>query len=112
MVPSEADFKQQLQVNLCGLWLSLMLSLPILKQRAGLFVHVASDVIYNAGPWRAGYAASKAAAANSFDYSDNMLPKYLQQVAVQLLQVREQVHGKVLGLAEDGSLLSLNGDLP
>lgn len=62
---SEEDWRQQLNVNLHGLWLTLSLTLPFLKKRApSLFVHLSSEVAYNAGPGRSGYAATKAAGSN------------------------------------------------
>lgn len=62
---SEDEWRQQIDVNLHGLWLSLSLTLPVLKKRSpSLFVHLSSEVVYNAGPGRSGYAATKAAASN------------------------------------------------
>ncbi len=62
---TEEEWQQQLNVNLNGLWLSLSLTLPFLKKRTpSLFVHLSSEVVYNAGPYRSGYAATKAAASN------------------------------------------------
>src|SRR3989338_2503611 len=62
---AEEEWRQQLNVNLHGLWLSLSLTLPWLQRRApALFVHLSSEVVYNAGPERSGYAATKAAASN------------------------------------------------
>ena len=62
---SEVEWKQQINVNLHGLWLSLSLTMPYLQRRlSGLFVHFSSEVVYNAGPERSGYAATKAAAFN------------------------------------------------
>jgi len=61
----EEEWRYQLNVNLHGLWLSLSLMLPALMQRApSLFVHISSEVVYNAGPGRSGYAATKAAGSN------------------------------------------------
>jgi NAD(P)-dependent dehydrogenase (short-subunit alcohol dehydrogenase family) len=135
----EHDWQQQLSVNLYGLWLTLKYLLPALERRAqSLFVHVTSDVILNSGPWRAGYAATKAAAsnlidslakekpdynvqlvqlipgilaANKFDYKNPRLPLYIQQAAVQLFQAHgEQMHGKILALNKNGKLLSLKSN--
>lgn len=66
LTATEEEWRRQLNVNLHGLWLSLLCTLPILKQQPapGLFVHLSSAVMYHAGPWRAGYAATKAAASN------------------------------------------------
>jgi cyclitol oxidoreductase len=62
---TEDEWRQQINVNLHGLWLSLSLTLPILQKRTpSLFVHLSSEVVYNAGPGRSGYAATKAAASN------------------------------------------------
>jgi NAD(P)-dependent dehydrogenase (short-subunit alcohol dehydrogenase family) len=62
---SEQEWRDQLNVNLHGLWLTLTLTLPALRLRApALFVGVSSEVVYNAGPDRSGYAATKAAAAS------------------------------------------------
>ncbi|THV42240.1 SDR family NAD(P)-dependent oxidoreductase [Glycomyces buryatensis] len=60
----EAEWRRQLEVNLNGLWLTLTAVLPALRQASpGLFVGVSSEVVYNGGPGRSGYAATKAAAA-------------------------------------------------
>jgi|GEM_PF-2313503 NAD(P)-dependent dehydrogenase (short-subunit alcohol dehydrogenase family) len=62
---AEDEWLRQLNVNLHGLWLTLSLCLPALRKRApGLFVHLSSEVVYNAGPGRSGYAATKAAGSN------------------------------------------------
>lgn len=59
----EQEWRQQLDVNLNGLWLALQTTLPALSRRApALFVGISSEVVYNAGPGRSGYAATKAAA--------------------------------------------------
>ncbi|WP_439427755.1 SDR family NAD(P)-dependent oxidoreductase [Micromonospora sp. LA-10] len=60
---SEAEWRRQLDVNATGLWLTLRALLPPLRDaRPGLFVGVSSEVAFNGGPGRSGYAASKAAA--------------------------------------------------
>jgi NAD(P)-dependent dehydrogenase (short-subunit alcohol dehydrogenase family) len=60
-VPEE-EWQAQLDVNVTGLWRTLRALLPSLrKARPGLFVGVSSEVAFNAGPGRSGYAASKAA---------------------------------------------------
>jgi NAD(P)-dependent dehydrogenase (short-subunit alcohol dehydrogenase family) len=60
---SEMEWRTQLEVNVTGLWLTLQALLPALRRaEPGLFVGVSSEVAYNAGPGRSGYAASKAAA--------------------------------------------------
>ncbi|MFJ4195047.1 SDR family NAD(P)-dependent oxidoreductase [Pseudomonas sp. NPDC089534] len=62
---SEQEWRDQLNVNLHGLWLTLGATLPALRLRTpSLFVGVSSEVVYNAGPLRSGYAATKAAAAS------------------------------------------------
>jgi NAD(P)-dependent dehydrogenase (short-subunit alcohol dehydrogenase family) len=59
------DWQQQLNVNLQGLWTCLSILLPALQKNSpGLFVHLSSEVVYNGGPGRVGYAATKAAASN------------------------------------------------
>lgn len=61
----EGEWFRQFNVNLHGLWLTLRLTLPVLRHKApGLFVGVSSEVVYNGGPERSGYAATKAAAAS------------------------------------------------
>jgi NAD(P)-dependent dehydrogenase (short-subunit alcohol dehydrogenase family) len=131
---TESDWQRQLQVNLYGLWLSLSLTLPILKENTpSLFVHLFSEAGYDGGPGRAGYAATKAAASNlldslaqedpigvvrlvqllpgiiregnSFDYRDKNLSIYLQKVAYHLLHTRgDGMHGKHLALNQKGQL--------
>ncbi|WLI10859.1 MULTISPECIES: SDR family NAD(P)-dependent oxidoreductase [Pseudomonas] len=65
---SEQEWRDQLNVNLHGLWLTLAATLPALRLRTpALFVGVSSEVVYNAGPNRSGYAATKAAAASLLD---------------------------------------------
>lgn len=60
----EQEWADQLAVNLTGLWLTLRATLPALRTHGrGRFVHVSSEVVYNAGPDRSGYAATKAAAS-------------------------------------------------
>jgi cyclitol oxidoreductase len=60
---SEAEWRRQLDINATGLWLTLQAFLPSLRKAGpGLFVGVSSEVAFNAGPGRSGYAASKAAA--------------------------------------------------
>ncbi len=62
---NENEWQQQLYVNLYGLWLCLSLTLPVLeKSSPSLFVHISSEVVYNFGPFRSGYAATKAGASN------------------------------------------------
>ncbi|MFI0975915.1 SDR family NAD(P)-dependent oxidoreductase [Streptomyces sp. NPDC021093] len=62
---SEDEWRRQVDVNLHGLWLTLAASLPALRRTAGtgLFLGVSSEVVFNAGPGRSGYAATKAAGA-------------------------------------------------
>lgn len=65
---NEAEWRRQLEVNATGLWLSLQALLPPLRAAApGLVVGVSSEVAFNAGPRRSGYAASKAAAKALLD---------------------------------------------
>jgi NAD(P)-dependent dehydrogenase (short-subunit alcohol dehydrogenase family) len=60
---SEGEWRRQLEVNATGLWLTLHALLPSLRKAGpGLFVGVSSEVAFNSGPGRSGYAASKAAA--------------------------------------------------
>lgn len=62
------EWRQQLEVNLNGLWLTLQATLPSLRQSSpGLFLNVSSEVVYNGGPGRSGYAATKAACASLID---------------------------------------------
>ncbi|QMU71666.1 SDR family NAD(P)-dependent oxidoreductase [Streptacidiphilus sp. P02-A3a] len=66
---TEAEWRRQIEVNLHGLWLTLSRTIPALRRphAPGLFLGVSSEVVYNAGPGRSGYAASKAAAAALLD---------------------------------------------
>lgn len=60
-----SEWRQQLEVNLNGLWLTLFTTLPVLrKARPGLFLHVSSEVVFNGGPGRVGYAATKSGCAS------------------------------------------------
>ncbi|MER6716156.1 SDR family oxidoreductase [Streptomyces sp. NPDC000877] len=60
---SEADWLDQFAVNVHGLAWTLRAALPKLRAAApGMFLHISSEVVYNAGPHRSGYAATKAAA--------------------------------------------------
>lgn len=62
---TELEWRRQLDVNLHGLWLTLQGTLPALSRRSpALFVGISSEVVYNAGPERSGYAATKAAASS------------------------------------------------
>lgn len=64
----ESEWRRQLEVNLHGLWLTIKAALPALKRSSpGLLVGVSSEVVYNGGPQRSGYAATKAAAAALLD---------------------------------------------
>ncbi|AZQ32387.1 SDR family NAD(P)-dependent oxidoreductase [Streptomyces cyaneochromogenes] len=64
----EQEWRDQLEVNTTGLWLTLAATLPALRAAApGLFLGVSSEVAFNAGPGRSGYAASKAAAKALLD---------------------------------------------
>nr|AGC24252.1 PrlW [Nonomuraea spiralis] len=65
---AEAEWRHQLEVNVTGLWLTLAATLPALRAAApGLMVGVSSEVAFNAGPERSGYAATKAAAKALLD---------------------------------------------
>ncbi|PRD43705.1 oxidoreductase [Phyllobacterium phragmitis] len=60
-----SQWRQQLEVNLNGMWLTLAATLPALRRaRPGLFLNVSSEVVFNGGPGRAGYAATKAGCAS------------------------------------------------
>ncbi|MGI5428296.1 SDR family NAD(P)-dependent oxidoreductase [Streptomyces sp. CA-179760] len=60
---SEADWLDQFAINVHGLSWALRAALPALRTAGpGLFLHISSEVVYNAGPNRSGYAATKAAA--------------------------------------------------
>lgn len=59
---TEQEWRRQVDVNLHGLWLTLAATLPALREAGpGLLLGVSSEVVYNAGPGRSGYAATKAA---------------------------------------------------
>ncbi|QIS11623.1 SDR family NAD(P)-dependent oxidoreductase [Nocardia arthritidis] len=61
----EEDWRDQLDINVHGLWLTLQATIPALRAaKPGVFLSVSSEVVYNAGPARSGYAATKAAAAS------------------------------------------------
>ncbi|MEU1229665.1 SDR family NAD(P)-dependent oxidoreductase [Streptomyces sp. NPDC005828] len=64
-----AEWRRQIDVNLHGLWLTLDRTLPALRRpdSPGMFLGISSEVVYNAGPGRSGYAASKAAASALLD---------------------------------------------
>ena len=65
---TEAEWRRQSEVNSTGLWLSLHATLPSLRAaEPGLVLGVTSEVAFNAGPGRSGYAASKAAAKALLD---------------------------------------------
>jgi NAD(P)-dependent dehydrogenase (short-subunit alcohol dehydrogenase family) len=63
------EWRRQIDVNLHGLWLTLNGTLPALRRTKapGVFLGISSEVVYNAGPGRSGYAASKAAASALLD---------------------------------------------
>ncbi|MDI6098926.1 SDR family NAD(P)-dependent oxidoreductase [Actinoplanes sp. NEAU-A12] len=62
------EWRTQLDINVHGLWLTLKAALPRLRAAGpGLFLGVSSEVVYNAGPGRSGYTASKAAAKALLD---------------------------------------------
>ncbi|MER6030368.1 SDR family oxidoreductase [Streptomyces sp. NPDC001851] len=65
---AEDEWRRQVEVNLHGLWLTLAATLPALRRaRPGLFLGISSEVVYNAGPGRSGYAATKAAGSALLD---------------------------------------------
>jgi len=65
---AEREWREQLEINVTGLWLTLAATLPTLRAAApGLFLGVSSEVVFNAGPGRSGYTASKAAAKALLD---------------------------------------------
>lgn len=65
---AEEEWRRQVEVNVTGLWLTLAATLPALRRAApGLLLGVSSEVAFNAGPGRSGYAASKAAAKSLLD---------------------------------------------
>ncbi|MFG2848390.1 SDR family NAD(P)-dependent oxidoreductase [Kitasatospora sp. NPDC048296] len=66
---AEAEWRRQIDVNLHGLWLTLSRTVPALRRTdtPGVFLGISSEVVYNAGPGRSGYAASKAAGAALLD---------------------------------------------
>lgn len=77
-------WRQQLEVNLNGLWLTLAATLPALRQsKPGLFLNVSSEVVFNGGPGRSGYAATKAACASLLEsiYQEEN-PDEIQAVSV------------------------------
>ena len=63
----EIEWRRQVDVMMHGLWLTLNHSLPALVAEAsstpGLLLSVSSEVVFNGGPQRSGYAAVKAAAS-------------------------------------------------
>ncbi|MCE6078524.1 SDR family NAD(P)-dependent oxidoreductase [Agrobacterium vitis] len=60
-----SQWRQQLEVNLNGMWLTLATTLPALRKSGpGLFLNVSSEVVFNGGPGRAGYAATKTGCAS------------------------------------------------
>jgi NAD(P)-dependent dehydrogenase (short-subunit alcohol dehydrogenase family) len=82
---SEQEWRRQLEVNVTGLWLTLHALLPSLRRaRSGLFVGVSSEVAFNAGPGRSGYAASKAAAKALLD---SVAQEEEKEDAVRVVQV-------------------------
>lgn len=65
---AQSDWLDQFDINVHGLFLTLRATLPALREAApGLLLHVSSEVVYNAGPGRAGYTATKAAASALID---------------------------------------------
>lgn len=64
---AETEWRDQLAVNVTGLRHTLLACLPSLRAAGGLFLGVSSEVAFNAGPGRSGYAATKAAARSLLD---------------------------------------------
>ncbi|WP_282692984.1 SDR family NAD(P)-dependent oxidoreductase [Streptomyces sp. CC208A] len=66
---TEAEWRRQVDVNLHGLWSTLRQAVGALRRgdAPGVFLGVSSEVVYNAGPGRSGYAATKAAGAALLD---------------------------------------------
>ncbi|WP_426975997.1 SDR family NAD(P)-dependent oxidoreductase [Pseudarthrobacter sp. O4] len=61
---TELEWARQVQVMMHGLWTGLHSCLPALLDAGdGLLISVSSEVVYNSGPDRSGYAAVKAAAS-------------------------------------------------
>ncbi len=60
---TERDWEAQWRINAHGLWLALHTLLPALRRAApSVVLSISSEVVYNAGPLRAGSAATTAAA--------------------------------------------------
>lgn len=61
----DRDWMDQFDINVHGLAWTLKATLPLLRRNApGVFLHISSEVVYNVGPNRSGYAATKAAASS------------------------------------------------
>jgi NAD(P)-dependent dehydrogenase (short-subunit alcohol dehydrogenase family) len=61
---TEVEWAQQVQVMVHGLWAGLKSCLPALRKSGdGLIISISSEVVYNSGPDRSGYAAVKSAAS-------------------------------------------------
>ncbi|MGH3689477.1 MAG: SDR family NAD(P)-dependent oxidoreductase [Microbacterium sp.] len=59
-----AEWVSQVNVMMNSLWLALQTCVPsLIAAPPGLIIGVSSEVVYNAGPGRSGYAAVKAAAS-------------------------------------------------
>ena len=64
----EGEWRAQVDINVTGLWMTLAATLAALRQGpTKLFLGVSSEVALNAGPGRAAYAATKAAAKMLLD---------------------------------------------
>ena len=64
----ETEWREQVEINVTGLWLTLAATLAGLRtEPGGVFLGISSEVAFNAGPGRAGYAATKAAAKALLD---------------------------------------------
>ncbi|GAB3444599.1 hypothetical protein GCM10027570_14040 [Streptomonospora sediminis] len=77
---SEADWLDQFTINVHGLASTLRATLPLLRAAApGAFLHISSEVVYNAGPQRSGYAATKAAA-------DSLIRSLAQEIDTSIVR--------------------------
>jgi NAD(P)-dependent dehydrogenase (short-subunit alcohol dehydrogenase family) len=86
-----AEWDALFNVNVRGVFLVLHAVLPyLLRRSAALVVGITSDVAFSPGPFRAGYAASKAAARALFDSLSAEMADQRVNV-VQLLPARQVV---------------------
>lgn len=84
------DWHSQFNVNTHGLYSALRIFLPTMTSDSA-FLHISSEVAYNGGPRRIGYAATKAAAStivNSLaeELADNeSVPKLIQAMPAEMV---------------------------